>query len=89
MTPLVLLQLIVVVVGTVWCIALASTAGFVGWYAHTHPANGKDQVMERLARLLRVLTFGLTDSPFPDLEGEDTSREAERERDVPARARSW
>ena len=77
MTPLVLLQIVVVVVGTAWCIALAGTACFGGWYAHTHPTTGNDQVMLRLARLLRFLTFGLTDYPF--LESgldEDTSQEA-------------
>jgi len=66
MTPLVLLQIVVVVVGTTWCIALASTACFAGWYAHTHPTTGNDWVMLQLARLLRFLTFGLTDSPFPE-----------------------
>ena len=86
MIPLVLLQIVIVVVGTVWCIALASTACFVGWYTHTHPTTGNDLVMRRLARLLRFLTFGLTDSPFPNLESEDTSREAQRERDAPARS---
>jgi hypothetical protein len=85
MIPLVLLQNGIVVVGTAWCIALASTVFFGGWYAHTHPLTGNDQVMRRLARLLRFLTFGLTDAPFPDPEGEDTSREAEKEPDGPAR----
>ena len=59
------LQLVVVVGGTAWCIALASTVCFGGWYAHTHPATGNDRVMRRLARLLRFLTFGLTEAPFP------------------------
>jgi len=81
MTPLVLLQIVVVVVGTAWCLALASTAFFGGWYAHTHPTTGNDQVMRRLVRLLQFLTFGLTDAPFSALEDKDTSREA----DVPAR----
>jgi hypothetical protein len=82
MTSLVWLQIGVVAVGTAWCIALASTAFFGGWYASTHPATGNDQVMRRLARLLRFLTFGLTDAPFPDPDGEDTSREAEKRQDV-------
>jgi hypothetical protein len=77
MTPLVLLQIVVVVVGTAWCIALAGTACFGGWYAYTHPTTGNDQVMLRLARLLRFLTFGLTDSPFPESGlDEDTSQGA-------------
>jgi hypothetical protein len=85
MTPLVLLQIVVVVGGTAWCIALAITAFFGGWYAHTHPTTGNDRVMRRLARLLRCLTFGLTDAPFPDLDGENSSREAEKEQAVPVR----
>jgi hypothetical protein len=85
MTPLMVLQMVVVVVGTAWCMALASTAFFGGWYAQTHPTTGNDRVMRRLARLLWFLTFGLTDAPSADLVGEDTSREAEKEQDVPAR----
>jgi hypothetical protein len=52
MTPLMVLQMVVVVVGTAWCMALASTAFFGGWYAQTHPTTGNDRVMRRLARLL-------------------------------------
>ena len=88
MTPLVWLQLVVVVVGTAWCMALAGIAFFGGWYAHTHPLTGNDRVMRRLARLLRFLTFGLTDAPFPEMEGENTSRVAEKEQDGPARLQS-
>jgi hypothetical protein len=84
MTPLVLLQIVVVVVGTAWCIALASTACFAGWYAHAHPTAGNDRVMLRLARLLRFLTFGLTEAPFPEPSGEDTSSEADKQPGVPA-----
>ncbi len=74
------LQIAVVAVGVAWCIAVASTLLFGGWYAHTHPTTGNDRVIQRLVRLLWFLTFGLTDPPVPDLESEDTSREAERER---------
>lgn len=66
MNALVWLQIVVVIVGTVWCLALASTICFVGWYAHTHPTTENARVMLRLARLLRFLTFGLTDCPFPE-----------------------
>jgi hypothetical protein len=86
MTPLVLVQVIVVVVGTAWCIALASILCIGGWYAHTHPTTGNDQVIQRLARLLGFLTFGLTDAASPDMESEETSRKAEREQDAPARS---
>jgi hypothetical protein len=80
------LQLMVVSGGTAWCIALASTLCFGGWYAATHPTTGNDRVMRRLARLLRYLTFGLTDYPLPDLESEERSSEAQRQPDTPARS---
>lgn len=66
-------QVVVVVAGTGWCMALASTLCFGGWYAQTHPTTGNDWVMRRLARLLQFLTFGLTEAPFPEPSGEDTS----------------
>jgi hypothetical protein len=78
------LQMGVVLIGVAWCIAIASTLFFGGWYAHTHPTTGNDRVIRGLARLLWFLTFGLTDYPSSDLESEDASRESERERDVPA-----
>jgi hypothetical protein len=74
------LQIAVVVIGTGWCLALAGTLLFGGWYAYTHPTTGNDWVMQRLVRLLWFLTFGLTDDPSPDLESEDTSRGGEKER---------
>ena len=80
------LQLLVVVGGTAWCGALASTVCLGGWYAHTHPTTRNDQVMRRLARLLRFLTFGLTEAHFPESSCEDTSPEAERQPDMSARA---
>jgi len=73
------LQIAVVVIGTGWCLALAGTLLFGGWYAYTHPTTGNDRMIRRLARLLWFLTFGLTDDPPPDLESEETSREGERE----------
>jgi hypothetical protein len=69
-----------------WCIALASILCIGGWYARTHPTTGNDQVIQRLARLLGFLTFGLTDAASPDMESEETSRKAEREQDAPARS---
>jgi hypothetical protein len=85
MTPLMVLQMVVVVVGTAWCIALASTALFGGWYAQTHPTTGNDRVMRQVTRFLWFLTFGLTDAPLPNQQGEGARREAEKEQDVPAR----
>ncbi len=82
MTLLVLLQMVVVAVGTAWCVALASTLFFGGWYAQTHPTTGNDRVMRRLARLLRFLTFGLTEAPFPEPSGEDTSSESDNQPDA-------
>lgn len=85
MAPLVVLQIIVVVVGTAWCLVLVSILCFGGWYTRTHPATGNDRVMVRLARLLQFLTFGMTDCPFPEPGfHEDTSREAAREQETPA-----
>lgn len=70
------LQIAVVVVGTVWCMALASTLCFGGWYAYTHPTTGNDRVIRRLTRLLWFLTFGLTDNPSSPVESLDSSQES-------------
>jgi hypothetical protein len=80
------LQMVVLIIGVLWCVALASILFFGGWYAHTHPTTGNDRVMRRLARFLRVLTLGLTDAPFPDQEDENAHLLAEKEQDdAPAR----
>lgn len=75
-------QMAVLVIGVAWCVALASTLLFGGWYAHTYPTTGNDLVIRRLARLLWFLTFGLTDTPSSDTQSEGTSREAAGSRGV-------
>jgi hypothetical protein len=77
------LQMVVLIVGVMWCVALASVLFFGGWYAHTHPRTGNDQMIRLLTRLLWFLTFGLTDAPFPDLKSEGTSREVQGGPDAP------
>jgi len=81
------LQMAVLIVGVLWCVALASVLFFGGWYAHTHPLTGNDQMIRRLTRLLRFLTFGLTDAPSPDLKSEGTSREVQGGPDAPVHSR--
>jgi hypothetical protein len=61
MTALVWVQILVVGVGTAWLLALIGIVCVGGWYAHTHPTAGRnDPVFQQLARVLRLLTFGLT-----------------------------
>jgi hypothetical protein len=67
------IQMAVLVVGVAWGVALASTVFFGAWYAQTHPTTGNDHVIRRLVRLLRFLTFGLTDAPSSDHKSEDAS----------------
>lgn len=75
------LQMVVLIVGVMWCVALASVLFIGGWYAHTHPSTGNDQMIQRLMRLLRFLTFGLTDAPSADQKGKDTREETGRDWD--------
>lgn len=64
-------QMAVLVIGVAWCLALASTVFFGGWYAYTHPTTGNDHMIRQITRLLRFLTFGLTDAPSSDHKSED------------------
>lgn len=81
-------QMVIVVIGTTWCIALVCALFFGGWYAWTHPTTGNDRAMRKLARLLRGLTFGLTDSPFPETGVQNnTHQEAPAEQQTPRRSR--
>lgn len=69
------LQMAILIVGVLWCVALASVLFFGGWYAHTHPTTGNDLMIRRLVRLLWFLTFGLTDAPSSDQKSEDARQE--------------
>ena len=40
-----------------------------GWYAVTHPETGRDRTIGRMAHLLYVFTFGLTEYLNPSAEG--------------------
>lgn len=60
------LQMGVIVVGMTWELALASALFFGGWYASTHPLTDNDRVILRVARILNILTLGLTE--FPPLQ---------------------
>ena len=72
MTALVWVQTLVVVVGTAWLLALVGIVCVGGWYAHTHPTAGRnDQVFQQIARVLRLLTFGLTGGPSPQATPSD------------------
>jgi hypothetical protein len=75
------LQMLIVVVGTTWCMALASILCFGGWYARMHPTTGNDRVIRRLTRLLWFLTFGLTDRPSDPVESLGNSQEGEHSQD--------
>lgn len=77
------IQMSVVVIGTIWCIALAGTLCFGGWYASTHPTTGNDRAIRRITYLLWCLTGGLTDTPSPEQESEYVSQKTEQGRDVP------
>ena len=61
------LQMTVVIGGVIWCVAMMSTLLVGGWYASTHPTTGTDRVILQVARVLRFLTFGLTEYPPPHL----------------------
>lgn len=64
MTALVWVQTLVVVGGTAWLLALIGIVCVGGWYARTHPPAGRnDHVFQHIARVLRLLTFGLTGGP--------------------------
>lgn len=81
-------QVVIVVIGRAWCIVLVCTLVFGDWYAWTHPTTGNDRVMCKLARLLRFLTLGLTDSPFPETDArKDTYQEAQAEQETQHRSR--
>lgn len=72
MTALVWVQVLVVVVGTVWLLAAIGIVCVGGWYAHTHPTAGRnDQVFQQIAHVLRFLTFGLTRCPDPQATPSD------------------
>lgn len=63
------LQMTILVGGLLWCLALTLTLGFGGWYAVTHPETGCYRTMLRVAHVLYVLTFGLTEYPPRTAEG--------------------
>lgn len=72
MTALVWVQTLVVVVGTAWLLALIGLICVGGWYARTHPtAGGNDHVFQHIAGALRILTFGLTREPDPQVTPSD------------------
>jgi len=78
MTALEWVQTLVVVVGTAWVLTLIGIVCVGGWYARTHPTAGKDdQVFQRIVRLLRILTFGLTGGPCPQARPSDPDSEAD------------
>jgi hypothetical protein len=79
-------QMALVVIGVAWCVVMASTLLFGGWYASTHPTTGNDLVIRRIVRLLRVLTFGLTDAPSPNLKSGGITQETEEGQEAPSRS---
>jgi hypothetical protein len=63
------LQMTVLIGGMLWCLALTFTLCFGGWYAVTHPSSGNNRTILRVAHVLYLLTFGLTEYPPSTAEG--------------------